>query len=57
MTTRAGSSGASSARSAQPAAMPARPAGIARGTFGEASEPAITATLSGAKTSPLAVCS
>ena len=37
MTTRAGSSGASSASSAQPAAMPARPAGIARGTFGEAS--------------------
>jgi hypothetical protein len=57
MTTRAGSSGASSARSTQPAAMPARPAGIARGTLGDASEPAMTAMLSGAKTSPLAVCS
>ena len=56
MTRKAASSGAPSARSAQPAAIAARPAGIARGTFGDASEPAITARLSGAKTSPLAVC-
>jgi hypothetical protein len=57
MTTSAGSSGAPSASIAQPPAIPASPAGIARDTRGEASEPAMTAMLSGAKTSPSAVCS
>jgi hypothetical protein len=55
MTTKAGSSGAPSASRPQPAAIAASPAGIARGTLGDAIEPAITATLNGAKTSPLAV--
>ena len=57
MTRKATISGAPNARSVQPAAIAASPAGIARGTLGDASEPAITATLSGAKMSPLAVCS
>jgi hypothetical protein len=56
MSTKAGSSGVPSASIVHPAAIPARPAGIARGTRGEASEPAITAALSGAKTRPSAVC-
>jgi hypothetical protein len=55
MVRNAASIGPPSARTALPAATSARPVAIARGTRGAASDPAMTATLKGAKTSPFSV--
>ena len=55
MTTKAADIGPPAASSRLPAAIAARPPGIARGIRGEASEPAITARLNGAKSRPSAL--
>ncbi len=55
ITRKATSSGPPSASTQLPAAIAASPVAIARGTRGAASEPAITATLKGAKTRPFSV--